>query len=161
MLNLTGLQWKIGAGVLIGVATVTVITLSYRHYTGLVDAKAELSAQVATLREDVARETSRADALGSVVDRWDQAAREQARALDQLTTAQREAGTYARELRDVLSKHDLGALAKRKPGLIENRINTGTADALRLLKRSTEGAAVAERQGAAAPRTAAPRARQD
>lgn len=161
MLNLTGLQWKIGAGILIGVATVTVIALSYRHYTGLVDAKAELSAQVATLREDVAREKSRADALSSAVDRWDQAAREQARALDQLTTAQREAGTYARELRDVLSKHDLGALAKRKPGLIENRINAGTADALRLLERSTEGAATAERQGATAPRTAAPRARQD
>ncbi len=156
MLNLTSLQWKIGAGIIIGVATAAVIALSYRHYTGLVDAKAELSAQVATLREDVAREAARAESLERAVDRWDQAARAQARALDELTNAQREAGTYARELRDVLSKHDLGALAKRKPGLIENRINAGSADALRLLERATQGTAAGGGQGAATARPTAP-----
>lgn len=161
MLNLTSLQWKIGAGIIIGVATVTVIALSYRHYIGLVDAKAELSAEVATLREDVAREKARAESLERVVDRWDQAARAQARALDELTNAQREAGTYARELRDVLSKHDLGALAKRKPGLIENRINAGSASAMRLLERASEGAAAGGGQGAATARAAAPRAGTD
>lgn len=70
MLNLTSLQWKIGAGIIIGVATATVIALSYRHYTGLVDAKAELSAEVATLREDVAREKARAESLERAIDRW-------------------------------------------------------------------------------------------
>lgn len=161
MLNLTSLQWKIGAGIIIGVATVTVIALSYRHYTGLVDAKAELSAEVATLREDVAREKARAKSLERAVDRWDQAARAQARALDELTNAQREASTYARELRDALSKHDLGALAKRKPGLIENRINAGSTSAMRLLERASEGAASGGGQGAAAAGPAAPRAGAD
>lgn len=159
MLNITSLQWKLGAGVLIGVVAVSVIALSYRHYTGLVDSKAELSAQVATLREDVAREKARADSFERAIDRWDQAAKDQAKALDDFTIAQREAGTYARELLDVLSKHDLGALAKRKPGLIENRINAGSADALRLLERATQGPAVDGGQGAAAAGAAASGAR--
>ena len=34
-------------------------------------------------------------------------------------------------LRDLLSKHDLSFLAQKKPGLIENRVNKGTANSSR------------------------------
>lgn len=148
--------WKVGAGALIGVALVTVIALSYRHYTGLVDEKARLTGEVATLREDVSREKARADAFELTIDRWDAAARVQAQALSDLATAQRDAGSYTRELKDVLSTHDLGALAKRKPGLVERRINAGSDRALRLLERSTQGAADDGGKAATAHGTATP-----
>ena len=84
------------------------------------------------------------------------AAKAQVKALEDLTTAQREAGAYSRELKDVLSKHDLGALAKRKPGLIERRVNDGSDRALRLLEQSTQAAAADGGQAASAAGAARP-----
>lgn len=132
------LGYKIGAGVLIGVALVTTIVLISRHYTSLVDAKVALTAQVETLEQDVAREQGRVEALKASVDKWDGASGRQAEALSEFAEAQRDAGKHAREIRNALSQHDLGALAKAKPGLIEPRINAGTADAFRLLEQSSE-----------------------
>ncbi len=126
------------AGIAIGVVVATTVALSYNHYSGLVNSKVQLSAQVATLSEDVTREKARAEALELAVAGWESAAKVQADALVDLTSAQREAGAYSRGLKDVLSKHDLGALAKRKPGLIERRVNAGSDRALRLLEQSTE-----------------------
>lgn len=111
--------------------------LGYRHYEGLVDAKADLTAKNAILQDDVSREKARADAYKSAIDKWDEAADKQAQALADFSKAQREASRFQRELKDVLSQHDLGALAKRKPGLVENRINTGTERAMRLLESAT------------------------
>jgi uncharacterized membrane protein YccC len=130
--------WKIGIVLGIGVAIATSVGLAYRHYSGLVDAKAELSAQVARLEKDVAREKSRADALEQSIAKWDQASKVQAAALEELTTARRDASRYRRELLDVLSRHDLEALARAKPGLVQDRINAGSARALRLLEQSTQ-----------------------
>ena len=155
------LGYKIGAGALIGVALVTAIALSYRHYTGLIDDKTELTAKVGTLEQDVAREKARADAFELTIDKWDEAAAVQAGALDRFSNAQREAGETTRKLTDVLSKHDLGALARSKPGLIQTRINAGTADALRLLEQSTAGAASGGAQAAPAARPAKAPARKD
>lgn len=155
------LGYKIGAGVLIGVALVTAIALSYRHYTGLIDDKATLTEQVGTLKQDVAREKARADAFKLTIDKWDEAAAKQAEALDRFSTAQREAGETTRKLTDVLSKHDLGALARSKPGLIQTRINAGTADAFRLLEQSTGAAPTGGAQAAPAARPAKAPARKD
>lgn len=155
------LGYKIGAGALIGVALVTAIALSYRHYTGLVDDKAELTAKVGTLEQDVAREKARADAFKLTIDKWDEAAAVQADALDRFSNAQREAGETTRKLTDVLSKHDLGALARSKPGLIQTRINAGTVDAFRLLEQSTGAAPAGGAQAAPAARPAKAPARKD
>lgn len=155
------LGYKIGAGVLIGVALVTAVALSYRHYTGLVDAKAELTAKIATLEQDVVREKARGDAFKITIDKWDEAAAKQAEALDRFSTAQREAGETSRRLSDVLSKHDLGALARSKPGLIQNRVNAGTADAFRLLEQSTGAAPAGGAQAAPATGPAKAPARKD
>lgn len=155
------LGYKIGAGVLIGVVAVTAVTLSYRHYTGLVDAKAELTARVGTLEQDVAREKARGDAFKLTIDKWDEAAAKQAEALDRFSTVQRDAGETTRRLTDALSKHDLGALARSKPGLIQTRINAGTADAFRLLEHSTGAAPAGGAQAAPAARPAEAAARKD
>lgn len=141
-------------GIAIGVAVAAAVALSYRHYSGLVESNAKLTGQVATLKEDVSREKARADAFEKTIDKWDSAAKVQAKALEDLATAQREAGAYSRELKDVLSKHDLGALAKRKPGLIERRVNDGSDRALRLLEQSTQAPAAGGGQAAPAARAA-------
>lgn len=143
-------------GIAIGVAVAAAVALSYRHYSGLVESNAQLTGQVATLTEDVSREKARADAFEKSIDRWDSAAKAQVKALEDLTIAQREAGAYSRELKDVLSKHDLGVLAKRKPGLIERRINDGSDRALRLLEQSTQAAATDGGQAASAAGAARP-----
>ena len=153
MLNL-GLRAYVG--IAIGVAVAAAVALSYRHYSGLVESNAQLTGQVATLKEDVSREKARADAFEKSIDRWDSAAKAQVKALEDLTTAQREAGAYSRELKDVLSKHDLGALAKRKPGLIERRVNDGSDRALRLLEQSTQVPATGGDQAASAAGAARP-----
>lgn len=148
------LSWKAYVGIAIGVALATAVALSYRHYSGLVESNAQLTGQVATLKEDVSREKARADAFEKSIDAWDSAAKVQAQALEDFSTAQREAGAYSRELKDVLSKHDLGALAKRKPGLIERRVNDGSDRALRLLEQSTQAPAADGDKAATAARPA-------
>lgn len=148
------INWtKVGIWAAIVAASATAVFLGYRHYNGLVEAKVELSAQVSSLTADVAREKARADAFEKTIDKWDEAAETQREALTQFTKAQREASQYQRELKDVLSQHDLGALAKRKPGLIENRVNAGSARAMRLLESASEGAT--SDGGQAAPGTGA------
>lgn len=147
---------KAYVGIAIGVAVTAAVALSYRHHSGLVESNARLAGQVATLKEDVSREKARADAFEKSIDRWDSAAKVQAKALEDLTTAQRDAGAYSRELKDVLSKHDLGALAKRKPGLIERRVNDGSDRVLRLLEQATQAPAADGGQAAAAAGAARP-----
>ena len=143
-------------GIAIVVAVAANVALLYRHYSGLVESKARLTGQIATLTEDISREKARADAFEKAIDQWDSAAKTQAKALEDFATAQREAGAYSRVLKDVLSKHDLGALAKRKPGLIERRVNDGSDRALRLLEQSTQAAAADGGQAAAAAGAARP-----
>lgn len=148
------INWvKVGIWAAVVAASATAVFLAYQHYNGLVEAKASLTGQVSTLTADVAREKARADAFERSIDKWDEAAETQREALTQFTKAQREASQYQRELKDVLSQHDLGALAKRKPGLIENRVNAGSARAMRLLESASEGAT--SDGGQAAPGTGA------
>jgi len=145
------INWtKIGIWTAVVAASATAVFLGYRHYNGLVEAKVELSTRVSALTADVAREKARAEAFEKTIDTWDKAAETQREALNQFTQAQREASHYQRELKDVLSKHDLGALAKRKPGLIENRVNAGTDRALRLLESASEGTGAGTAQAAPA-----------
>lgn len=156
------INWiKVGIWTAVVVASATAVFLAYQHYNGLVEAKASLTGQVSALTADVAREKARADAFERSIDKWDEAAGIQRDALTQFTQAQREASQYQRGLKDVLSQHDLGMLAKRKPGLIENRINAGTDRTLRLLESASEGAAFGGNPAASAPGTAGSPARKD
>ncbi len=76
--------------------------------------------------------------------------------LDSLTTAQVEANQTAKELNDVLSKHDLHKLSLAKPKLIQRRINSGTARVLRLFQCSTGGCPNDSRRGGSSRRQASP-----
>jgi hypothetical protein len=140
---------RIALAIALGVCVATAGAVLWHHYSDLVDTKAALTGQVSGLQADVARESARGNALETTVGKWAKAAEAQAAALDQLTQAQRESGAYQRELKDVLSKHDLAELARWKPEMVERRINAGTRAALRMLEQST-GKAPAADPGAAA-----------
>lgn len=53
--------------------------------------------------------------------------------LSAVSENQTESNKHAEELNHVLARHDLAALSLAKPGLVERRINSGTADVLRML----------------------------
>ncbi len=61
--------------------------------------------------------------------------------IKELSRVQEKAGEESRRLNDIFSKHDLEALARRKPGLIENRIQRGVDNTWRLLNDITAGRA--------------------
>ncbi len=147
---------RIGLLVLLGVCITAAGAVVWQHYSDLVDTKAALTAQVTGLKADVAAEKATVSALKLTIGKWDQASANQVQALQDLTTAQQDAGAQTREIKDVLSKHDLGMLAARKPKLVEARINAGTDTALRMLERSTgaSGSAAAGSSTASAASTA-------
>jgi septation ring formation regulator EzrA len=68
---------------------------------------------------------------------WKTQAEDFQKTLNSMAKAQSEANKHARKLNDVLSKHDLERLSLAKPGLIERRINGGTASILRMFNDTT------------------------
>lgn len=60
-------------------------------------------------------------------------------ALDTLSANSKKARGELDKLNKVFASHDLSTLAKKKPGLIQNRVNSGSARALRLLECETGG----------------------
>lgn len=70
---------------------------------------------------------------------WQTALLEYTARLDELVRVNEAAMDETRRLNDIFSKHDFALLARRRPGLIERRINSGTADRLRVLERITSG----------------------
>lgn len=122
---------------LLGVAVVTAVTLSWHHYTALVDSNVKLTSTVTELTQSVAAEKSRSEALAKAIASWDKAAESQAKALRQLSDVQQEATKQTRTLLNVLSTHNLGNLAAKKPGLIEKRVNAGSADTVRMFEQAS------------------------
>jgi hypothetical protein len=124
----------------LGASAIAAGAVLWQHYSGLVDAKADLTAKAAALEVALAEEKSRGKALEKAISQWDQASTAQAEALKALAAARSHFGAQSREIRNVLSTHDLEALARAKPGLVEARVNTGTVRALRLLEHASAAA---------------------
>ena len=65
---------------------------------------------------------------------WDNAFNEMQQRIEESRRIAREANEESKRLRGIFSKHDLRALALAKPGLIENRINSGSSSSNRMLE---------------------------
>lgn len=76
-------------------------------------------------------------ALVGAVDDWAEAQRNFEDTLQELQNASVEASEERRRLNGLLTRHDLTDLSQRRPGLIEPRINAGTADAYRMFECAT------------------------
>lgn len=158
------LGWRLS---LIGLATLgllTMITLGCRHYEGLISQINTLEADKAALAVALENERAVARGLQEGIVAWSDA-------YDQLATRQAQAAAVAqaataeaRRLNELLAEHDLATLARRKPALVEARVNAGTRRALSLLEcASTPGGcppdgvpATADDSSPAAPGAARP-----
>lgn len=150
--KLTGLAVKLGAVVVTGVLIAAAGAVLWQHYSGLVQAKTDLTAKATSLEASLTEEKARSKALTETISSWEKAATVQAEALTAFSQAQGRAAQATREIKHVLSQHDLGGLAAAKPALIEARINAGTSRAMRLLERASTVPASID-AGATAPAT--------
>jgi hypothetical protein len=121
------------------VAVAVALGMFYLHYTNV---KAELNAafaQVGALKVETEVQDATIQAQTNRLTDFVDAQAEFQATLNELTNAQVEANSTAKELNDVLSKHDLTRLSLAKPGLIERRINSGTAAVLSMFEHATSG----------------------
>jgi uncharacterized coiled-coil protein SlyX len=118
-------------------ALVAAVAVFYWHYTGVKADRDTALAKVGALEVTIATQNPTIDTQSSTLSDWKAHAEQFQAALNAMAIAQSEANTQARKLNNVLSKHDLERLSLAKPGLIERRINGGTADVLGMFESTT------------------------
>ena len=133
MFGLTG-KIKMAVIAIGGIAVVTAIGAAYWHYTSLLEDNAVLRENNTKLEFAVEQQGVTIDEQSNAIDEWQASQDRLLSVLEGMQEAQQSATSETRRLNDAFSKRDLGALANQKPGLIERRINDGTARALRLLE---------------------------
>jgi len=123
--------------IIAGVATLVIgliITLSYKHYTGLIETINELTEVNAQLAFGLEIEQQTSLAKDEALSKWQKAAEENKLIMEKLSSVAQQATAENRRLNGIFAEHDLTRLALAKPKLIENRINNGTANAGRMLE---------------------------
>lgn len=119
----------LAAGVLL-----TAMAGAYWQYTSMKNERNTAMTQVGALNVANNVQDATISALERVVGQWQAQAEQFQATLNAMAAAQVEANSPTRRLNNVLSKHDLERLSLAKPGLIERRINRGTADILRVFE---------------------------
>ena len=104
------------------------------QYDNLKSSRDTALAEVGALRVAKDIQDATIDTQRDAIDQWKQQAENFQVTLQAMAIAQLAASEESRRLNDVLSKHDLTRLSLAKPGLIENRINSGTANIIELLR---------------------------
>lgn len=140
-----------------------VVFAGYRYVTNLQQAVTVLTANNGRLQLAVDTQSGVITQLGrSIIDR-DARAEAFQRQLEELAEGQQRNRDELDRVNSTFAKHDLEKLADAKPQLVENRINRGTRDAIRLLN---DAGRIADHQQAgrggasATPAAAPPRAAQ-
>lgn len=126
-------NWKLFAMIGALIAILSVIGLAYWHYTGLIDEVAELKVSTATLELEKEIQAGHIAQLGEGIQAFKENEKRIQEQIKQLAKNATTARKETRRLNALFSKHDFGRLASAKPGLIQKRINAGTANVLRLL----------------------------
>ncbi len=131
------MMWKLIIAGIVTTVLLSIVGLGYKHYTGLIEANRMLSENNAKLEISVGLQKETIAAQEGAIDEWAAAQQAMLDTAEQLREVALEAGAETRRLNDIFSKHDLGKLAHHKPGLIERRLNSGTATASRMLECAT------------------------
>lgn len=129
-----GLLGGMGLKMVLLAVLLTAIGGFYWHYTVVKGERDTALMAVGALEVAAAVNISTIKDQEKAIGQWADAQARMQATLDALAQNQVEANETARELNDVLGKHDLHALSLQKPGLIENRINRGTASILRMFE---------------------------
>lgn len=114
-------------------ATVFVIVLSFAavKYTSLVHNNAVLVSDKARLEQSIAEQAALVDRYSAAVKDYQAAQEKIAKDIAEMNVISAEARDAAKKLDNTFASHQLGELAKRKPRLIEKRINSGSDKARR------------------------------
>lgn len=132
---------KVGISLLAVLAVVLTIGLGYRHYVDLEKRVTDLAAENSQLKGRVEGAENRVREFAAAQDKL-------ISSVAAMGKANEAAMEETRRLGKLFAEHDLGALARRKPGMVEPRINRGSADAQRMLECASGNR---ERCGPAAP----------
>ncbi len=125
---------KLAIAGIAALAIVSSITLGYRHYTGLLAANVTLEKNNAVQGLALSAQDDTIKVQGDAISEWKLAQDELIKRVDEAQQIAEDAAKETRRLNDIFSKHDLAYLARKKPGLIERRLNTGTRAAQRMLE---------------------------
>lgn len=122
-----------------GSAVITAVGFGYFHYTGLVKEAAQLRANNAVLESAISLQDSTISSQQQAISEWEDSQTQLLKTMEQLATNNLMATEELRRLSNVFSEHDLNELSRRKPGLIETRIDRGTDRINCLLEAATSG----------------------
>jgi len=137
MIMVGGLLGGAGLKVALVVGLAVAVGGAYWHYTIVKGERDAALQQVGALTLSNAVQVTTIEDQTKAIAEWSVAQERMQATLDAMATNQVEANVTAKELNDVLSRHDLHALALAKPGLIERRINSGTADIFRMFESAS------------------------
>lgn len=116
-----------------------IIKLAYSHYTGMQQQIIDLEASNAQLQVAIEIEQESGAIKDDAIREWRMAAEESQLENERLARVAQEASAESRRLNAIFAEHDLTRLTLAKPGLIERRVNSGTARALRMLECASRG----------------------
>lgn len=120
-----GLGGKLAIGM--GVAMLVMAGGFYWYFTSSQNEIATLNQNIATLRSDNARLTGKIEEQNETIVRLEDTRAQDQETILELSQEFNKARDEVSQLRETFAKHDLNRLSLRKPGLIENIINRGTA----------------------------------
>lgn len=109
------------------------LAFSWHNYT-------QLQNEMASLEQTITNQQAKILAQKQALTNWEKSQKQFLARISEQQKARVKAETAKDKTRDKFRKHSLGALARKKPGLIENRLNNGTAAITERLRDCTSGA---------------------
>jgi len=125
--------------IIIGTLLIALITGGYFHYKGLLKENEILKVNERSLKDAIKHQGGAITALQNNVGSWEKAEKKRIKEMEEIKNVSEQSAKERNRLAKILAKHDIGEIAVRKPGLLEKRLNRGTADALSLFECATEG----------------------
>ena len=118
---------------------VGLLTAGYFHYKGLVANLETLEANAVKMNLAVETQHKTIGVFKKSINIWATSQNELIARMEELKNVSEQAATDRDRLGKIFAKHDIAKLAARKPGLLEKRINRGTATAISVLECATKG----------------------
>lgn len=115
------------------------IKMALSYHERVVEENATLREQISTTQLGMEVEQARGRAQAGAIQQWKDAHNELQQKLAEQKVVQKHARAETEKLNETFRDHDLTRLAAAKPGLIERRINAGTARIQRLLVCASAG----------------------
>lgn len=125
---------KIGiVNLIAGLAIIAIVILAIWHYNSLINEVNTLRSDKAKLEVAVQTQKETIDAAVKTIKEWKDAQTKLIATVEQMSKVSADANKDLKKLTTIYAKHNLTELSSKRPALVEDAVNRGTADALRLL----------------------------